>query len=243
MLYYKLKVSVELNTIINYQDLSTIIGHSIQKSMYNQDELKQLHDKKNYKYIYSPFFPFANVKQYNKGEKYYFFIHSFDEKVMVKFNYALNNYQDKFISVINTKLSEINLDNVVIDELTAITPVIVTIDGMPWLSSNYSLDILIQKLYDNLEKKYFEFFKEDWDKKEDFIKYSLFENISLIKDKPISRQYKDIKLLGYKFKIKVGTNPIAQKLAKVAIVQGLGEKNSILGSGYVNFSVIGGKRC
>lgn len=236
--YYKLKIEFILNEDISFKDISTRIGISLQKSMYNQDKLKQVHNEKRYKYTFSPLIPFIMKKKYLKNEKYSINITSFDEELIVKFNYALNGFKNNYITVLNTKLNECNLNDIIITELEAITPVIVTVDNKPWVLENYSMDLLIQKIYDNLEKKYLEFFSDNIEIKSDFNKYSLFEKTILLNKKPIARRYKNFKLIGYKIKINIGTNNIAQKLAKTAIVMGLGEKNSVLGSGFVKYKKI-----
>lgn len=206
--------------------------------MYKQDELKKLHSKKNYKYIFSPLNPFKMKEIYEKGEEYFINIQSFDEDTIVKFNYALNNFENNYLKVINLKLKEMYLSNQIITEIETITPVIITIDGGPWKHDIHSIDLLMQKIYDNLEKKYRIFFDEEWELKKDINKYDLFEKITILSKKPISRKYKDISLIGYKIKINIGNSDIAQKLVKIAIVQGVGEKNSIIGSGFVKYKSV-----
>ncbi len=240
MKYYKLNVRFFLNEDISFEDVSSKIGISLQKAMYNQERLKEIHNEKRYKYNFSPLIPFVMKKTYLKNEKYSINITSFDEDLIVKFNYALNQFKNNYITVLNLKLKECNLDNLIITEIEAITPVIITIDNGPWILENDSIDFLIQKVYDNLEKKYLDFFDDDMEIKNDFNKYSLFQKITVLNKKPIARKYKNIKLVGYKIKINIGTNNIAQKLAKTAIVMGLGEKNSVLGSGFVKYKRIRG---
>lgn len=238
MKYYRLKVSFILNQDINFRNISRIIGYAIQKSMLKQNNLKILHDLKTYKYIFSPLKPFIMKENYEIGEHYYIYIQSFDENTIVKFNYSLNNYSDEYIKVTDVRLKEIFLDNFMVESLETVTPVIITIDNKPWKYKENSLDILIQKIYDNLEKKYNYFFGKEWKIKNDVNKYKLFENFELTNAKPIAREYKGIKLIGYKMRMNIGTSDIAQKLAKVAIVQGIGEKNAIIGSGYVKYESI-----
>lgn len=233
--YYRLTASLILKQNINYQQVSRKIGNSIQKNMFNQEKLKKLHNTKTYKYIFSPLVPFVKKTEYLSGEKYKIYIQSFDENTIVKFNYSLNNYEDSNIKVLNLKLQEIDLSNWIITEIETLTPAIVTVDNKPWVANKNSIDELMQKLFDNLEKKYKMFFEPFWPIKDDINKHLLFEKITILSNKPISRKYKDINLIGYKIKINVGSNDIAQKLAKVAIVQGLGEKNTIIGSGYVKY--------
>ncbi|MDD4157749.1 MAG: CRISPR-associated endoribonuclease Cas6, partial [Candidatus Cloacimonetes bacterium] len=185
--------------------------------------------------------PFVMKGSYEVGEKYSIDIQSFDEKTIIKFNYALNNFKDDNISVLNLKLSEMNLTNKVISEIEAITPVVVTIDNGPWSPNIHTIDMLMQQIYDNLEKKYRSFFKEEWNLRSDFHKYNLFEYITILSEKPIARKYKNVSLIGYKIRMNIGSTEVAQKLAKTAIVLGLGEKNSVLGSGFVKYREVGRK--
>lgn len=238
MKYYKLRVKLELNNDMHFSDVSSKIGVSLQKAMYNQEKLKRIHDERRYKYIYSPLIPFVMKEKYLKREKYNIDITSFDEDLIVKFNYALTNFKNNFITVLGTKLSEHNFDNLVITEIETITPIIITIDNEPWMLESDSINLLIQKVYDNVEKKYLEFFDNDIVPKSDFNKYNLFQKITILNKKPIARKYKNIKLIGNKIRINISANLIAQKLARTAIVMGLGEKNSALGSGFVKYKAV-----
>lgn len=217
-----------------------MLGSSIQRSMLRQEKLKNLHDEKKYKYVYSFFNPFKKKEEYYNGERYWVEIRSLNEEAMLKFNFALQNYEDDFIKVIGVKLEERDLTNVIITELEAIAPVIVTIDQKPWIIGQHNIDVLQERLYDNLEKKYKVQFPLDWKVKDGVVKNRFFERIEITTPNPIARKYKGISLLGYKMRIRVGLDSVSQKLAKIAIAQGLGEKNSILGCGFVKYKTIRG---
>jgi len=96
------------------------------------------------------------------------------------------------------------------------------------LEKRYGLEFLKKRIKNNLQKKYENYFEEKLDMKDKFIEY-----IEIINKKPIVYKYKDFKVLGNKFNIKVGTSDESQKLAKLANAVGILEKNSSLGAGYV----------
>lgn len=87
--------------------------------------------------------------------------------------------------------------------------------------------LLQKRLQDNLEKK----FKDIYGKAID-IKQSFIQRIDVINKKPISFKYKNVHLLGNKFKIAVNEDEKSQQLAFIALGMGMGEKGSSVGAGY-----------
>jgi len=89
--------------------------------------------------------------------------------------------------------------------------------------------LLQQRLQANLEKKYKGYYKNKLVPEQSFIQMIQVQN-----SKPISYSYKNIKLLGNKFRIIVNEDSVSQKLAFIAEATGLGEKSSSAGMGFCN---------
>ncbi len=92
-----------------------------------------------------------------------------------------------------------------------------------------SLSEFEERIKINLIKKYNKFTGEKIEENFDFYTSIEFKN-----KKPISVNYKNIKLLGDKLQLNIADDKLSQKIAYMALGTGLGENNS-RGLGFVNF--------
>lgn len=225
MRYYELLCTVFLQKDIYYNEQNEAIGRFINKSMTLDEELKSLHESKGYKfYVYDTFFPREEDKVYKKGRIYIFKIRSIDRNLLIRVMKTLLGFADDCIKIISTELREYKKS--FITELYTVTPTVLTVDNRFWVKGD-SLELLERRIQDNLIKKYQVFFKEDLDIKESFI-----QGIELKNQKTIAINYKNIKLMGNKFRIFVKEDELSQKLATMALATGLLEKNSSNGMGF-----------
>lgn len=225
MQFLELTVTVMLKRNIHYFDSGYIIGKNINKSMLLDEELKQIHHKKEYKnYVFNNFYPLEKEKIYIKDRLYVFKIRGLSYDFINKMSKCLSMLKSDDFKVVS--ICEKEIKQKYIKELYTMTPLIVTIDSKPWLQDD-DLDVFKRRLEDNLEKKYKSFFNEEINVRDKFIKDIKFKNI-----KPMHFNYKDIKLIGNKVSIEVQDNEEAQKAAFLARATGLGEKNSAVGAGF-----------
>ncbi|MFD3157092.1 CRISPR-associated endoribonuclease Cas6 [Haloimpatiens sp. FM7330] len=226
MRFIELTVTVMLKKDIYFEDCGYIIGKNINKSMLLDQTLKEVHQKKQYKnYVFNNFYPIEKDKFYKKDRLYIFKIRGLDYDFMNKIDSCLYKLKSDDFNVISISKREIKKKY--IKELYTQTPLIVTIDSKPWLQNNGDLDLFKRRLEDNLEKKYENFFNEDINIRNKFIKNIEFKN-----RKPMHFNYKSIKLLANKVSIEVFDNEEAQKATFLARATGLGEKNSAVGAGF-----------
>jgi CRISPR-associated endoribonuclease Cas6 len=138
------------------------------------------------------------------------------------------NINNPYFIVVETHKKTIK--QIFINELYSVTPVVVSVENGRYWSIDKDGDILKlqRQLHDNLEKKYQEFYKEPIKGEQNFIQLLEIKNnypqsIYLTKNK------KDVRFFGNKFRIIPNEDEVSQKLAFVALACGLGEKNSFGG--------------
>lgn len=226
MKFVELIVTTMLKKDVYFADAGYIIGKNINKLMLLDKDLKEIHPKKQYKnYVFNSFYPLEKDKFYKKGRLYIFKIRGLDSEFMKKIHKCLEKLRSEDFKVVS--VSESTIEKQHVKELYTITPLIVTVDNKPWLQNNGDLELLKDRIVDNLEKKFKNFFDEEICVKGNFIK-----NISFKNRVPMSFNYKNIRLLGNKVSIEVQDNEDAQTLAFLARAVGIGEKNSAVGAGF-----------
>lgn len=227
MTYEELTVTVLLKRDIRFVESSYIIGKTINKSMLLNADLKALHPKQQFKhYVFNSFSPLEKEKVYFKDKLYFFKVRGMDPTQMEKMKYCLQNVSSADFTVVSVSLEIIKQKH--IRQLKSIMPVIVTVDDSPWMQ-NQDLDVFVNRLESNLEKKYKSIFDKSIDINDKFIKAIHFTNRT-----PMALEYKNIRLLGHKVVLDIQDNPEAQDIAFLAVALGIGEKNSALGSGFCN---------
>ncbi|WP_322874932.1 CRISPR-associated endoribonuclease Cas6 [Clostridium perfringens] len=118
-------------------------------------------------------------------------------------------------------------------KIKTVTPAIITMKDnkihktRAWYNSIDDISLLYNILLKNLEQKYntlnnsnYEFKVED-----------IFKEIKILK--PLKTKYKQCKFLGYILEIEFFDSLVSQSLAQIAYVNGIGGKNSAIGSGFV----------
>lgn len=225
MVYSQLKTTILLKKDIKFTRSGEVIGKIISKAMLFDEELKEMHKRREYKYVYNNLYPVEKTGVYKEGRIYIFNIRSFNKKFISKIKKLLTKVDSDFMKVLAVEENSIKQRHIM--EIYTMTPVIVTVDNKPWLLNNGDLIVLQNRLQDNLEKKYKEIFGQALDTKQSFI-----QGIEILNRKPMVSEYKDIKLLGNKLKIMINEDEESQKLAFIATGIGLGEKGSSLGAGY-----------
>lgn len=225
MVYSQVKITAFLKKDIKFTQCGEIIGKVVSKAMLLDEELKLMHQKREYKYVYNNLYPIERTGIYEEGRVYIFNIRSFNKKFISKIKKLLTKVDSEFMKILAVEENSVKQKH--ITELYTMTPVIVTVNNKPWLLDDGDLMLLQKRLQDNLEKKYKEIFGQTLNIKENFI-----QGIEILNKKPMVFEYKGIKLLGNKVKIAVNEDEQSQKLAFIATGMGLGEKGSSLGAGY-----------
>ena len=235
MKYFELKCIAFLKKDIDFKNSFDIISRYISFALTSDNNLKELHFKKGYKfYVFSGFYPIEKDKIYKKGKTYRFTIRSLKEELIDTLSEKLReNINNPNILVVETYKKEIK--QFFIKELYSITPVITTSkDNKLYWTIEKEGDILklTKQLQDNLEKKYKDFYDKPIETSNNFIQLLEIKNQkpqSIWINKKVNGKNIPIKFFGNKFRIVPNEDEASQKLAFLALGCGLGEKNSFGG--------------
>jgi len=232
MYWYEATITLLVKQTFSYRDVPEQIGRFISRSMLLDTELKKLHEAKGYKpFHYSGLFPVeVKTKVYPAGNVYHFRLRSIDLAFFNKIIHCIRQANDDLFHILSVEKREFKKK--LIQELKTITPFIVTVDGRPWMPDQHDIELLIERLQANAEKKYKAFFGEE------AFPQRFIQRIEVTNRKPIGLNYKNIRLLGHKATLMVNEDEQSQKLAAVVLGLGLAEKTSSLGAGFCQATFI-----
>lgn len=217
MQYYNLKVVTLLKNDINNIEVYEKLSNTISKVMLKDKQLKELHEKNEYKnYVFCNLYPVEKNGIYKKGNIYTFDIRFIDLKFAVKMKQLLEKNEDEKFKIIMSNL-ETNVQRK-IKTLITLTPTIITTQKGDY-QINDDLELVRTRILSNTQKKYKQIYKEKVDV--DFVK-----SIKQINNNPIKIPYKNISILGNKFEVAIKEDPISQNLAYLVLSIGLLEKNA-----------------
>lgn len=225
--FYELQVSVLLLKDIqvkdSYESLSKILNYSFNKSEY----MTVIHKNKGLKgYSFSGLYPIEKGSVYKKYTIYSFIIRTTSQTINNEVLLCLKGIKNESYAI--SEIGTVVRNSSVIDYVDCITPAIVTLNnGKRWNKDIDSIDEIKISIENNLLKKYSNIIGED------------IKNKDIIKDIEVKSRcgivinYKNIKMVGYKFRVYFNSHTEAQKIANMSIALGIGEKNSALGMGFV----------
>ncbi len=231
MKYFELICTAYIKKEIPFKESFEIVSKYISFSMAQDESLKSLHYKENVfkHYTFGNFYPIEKDKIYKKGNSYTFRVRSLDENFIDKLSKILRqNIDNPNFLVVQTHKKIIK--QFFISELYSVTPVIISVgNGLYW-SIDKDGDILkLQKqLNYNLKKKYQSFYGESIDEEQNFIQLLEIQN-KFPQSIYMTKNQKEVRFFGNKFRIVPNEDEVSQKLAFVALACGLGEKNSFGG--------------
>ena len=227
MKVYEIEVKCFLLRDIKVSEVYSKICIFIDGEFAKNPELLDFHNKNIYKgYCFNSFYPLEKDKVYKKDKIYTFQIRTIDKKLADIF---LNNLKNRYTDEIKDLTTSIRIiPQKPIEKLYSISPAIMKTENGYW-KNNISLSEFERHIKENLIKKYNLIMNTKID--EDF---QLYTTLEFINKKPITLEYKDIKLLGDKICIQIDSNKVAQDIAYMAIGTGILEVNA-RGAGYVNY--------
>ena len=236
--YSSLKVYLDIKNGVHIKDLNNMMSIFISDVMNRNQYLKDLHTGKGYKH-YSFSTPYSN-KEKLEGDCN-FEIRSFDKEIIMNFAMALTGYESDWIKVKDLHIVEYVFGGR-ITKIKTITPSVAIIHPKTLKENNIeqkykstywtnkmSIELLKQSIITNLQNKYNDLTGSNI-KIEDVIK-----DIKIKNEIPIGINYsnKGATLLGNKLEVEFKHGKQSQIAARMATVEGLLEKNSILGLGFV----------
>lgn len=227
MKVYQIRVKVYLLQNINIIDTQTEIAQFIDGAMAKDERFLDLHQRNEFKnYCFDSFYPTDNDKVYKSGGIYTFTLRTAKGDLADFLTKSLANYFNNSIKGLTTEVKIV--PKKFIEKIYTLTPIIIKTESGYW-KGNLSIDGFEKRIRENLIKKYNEI--NNTKIEEDF---ELYNSIEFKNKKPVSVNYKNIKLLGDKISINISSNPVAQELAYLSLGTGVGEMNS-RGLGYVNY--------
>lgn len=227
--YYEVEVSLYMNNDMHSSNMYDRLSRFINYSFNNSQMLSCLHQATGLKhYSFSGLYPIEKDNFYKADEIYSFLFRSYKKQIVDEFVKSLNNLKNDDFIVTNIKVRDWeHRDIKYVDNLT---PTVFTLkDGMRWNKDIHGIEIAKESIFKNLIRKYnslnntkFEFKYED-----------IIKDIIVKSRCAIVLNYKGIKILGYKFRVEFENNGMAQEIANLSVAEGLGEKNSSFGMGFV----------
>lgn len=231
MFYYELTVTTYLLNNCSFNQVNEKIARVVNKTMQLDIELEIKHKENNFKhYVFDSLYPLEKDKLYKEGRIYVFHIRSLDKVFIEKMKRLLPKTNNTYMKILATEVKTYQRKHIA--ELYTVTPVMVTLENAHWVPGN-DIMLLQKRLQANLEKKYKSFYDETLKLKDSFI-----QRIEVLNKMPIAYRYKNIKMMGNKFKIAVNEDEASQKLAFIATACGLGEKGSALGLGFCHGNIL-----
>ncbi len=227
MKVYQIRVKVYLLQNIKIIDTQKEIAKFIDGAMVKDERFLDLHQRNEFKnYCFDSFYPTEGDKVYKSGGVYTFTLRTAKGDLADFLTKSLANYFNNSIKGLTTEVKII--PKKFIEKIYTLTPIIIKTESGYW-KGNLSIDDFEKRIIENLIKKYNEI--NNIKIEEDF---ELYNSIEFKNKKPISVNYKNIKLLGDKISVNISSNPVAQELAYLSLGTGVGEMNS-RGLGYVNY--------
>lgn len=227
MRVFQIRIKTYLLANIKYQDIQTEISKFIDEAMAKNEKFLELHQRNEFKnYCFDSFYPIEEDKIYKESKIYSFTLRTINEDLA---KFLTKELENSFNNTMKGLASEIKIiPKKFIEKIYTLTPIVIKTDLGYW-KGNISIDDFERRIKENLIKKYNEI--NETKIQEDF---ELYNSIEFKNKKPVSINYKNIKLLGDKISINISSEPLAQELAYLSLGTGVGEMNS-RGLGYVNY--------
>lgn len=224
---FQIKLKIYLLQDIHVEDSQTKLSSFIDSGLVKNQKLLKFHESNKFKgYCFDAPYPLEEDKIYKRNKIYTVTIRTIEKDLAEFFtNKLVNEFNDN----IKGLTSEIRiLPKKHIEKLYSITPAIMKNEDGYW-KNKIKLDEFERRLKENLIKKY----NSRTDIKIDE-KFQLYTTIEFKNKKPISTNYKNIKILGDKISLNIAENENAQKIAYMSLGTGIFEMNA-RGYGFVNY--------
>lgn len=226
-MYKELKIAIYLKHDVRVDECGYMLSKLLSDVMAKDEDLLELHKRTGFKYYsFDNLYPLAKNEIYTQDSIYTFRLRSINEHFINKIRSLLCDYENNDAKIIMA--SEKKFYKRQISEIFSLTPIIVTLKKRENGFNPEKLKDIQDDIISNLVHKYNSYYGENIQFEDAAHMFLMGQRSS----KLISVKYKDIKLLGIKYKFKVAPDDISQKLAFFAEAVGLGEKSSSCGAGF-----------
>lgn len=225
---YELEVSVHVNDDVHFTKSLGELGDWLKVAFLRDEKLKDLHGSTGYKgYVYSNLMKGEKDGIYKRGYVYRWIIRGVSRDLLVSIQRVLKDERGGLFTYVSGRVKTFDLvERGIIEKLTTLNPII--LNGVGIRIEEFDVLEVKRLIEGNLEKKYREFVGGD------VRGHEFISRIEVLSRKPMGLHYKDVKLLGLQYAIHVKEDELSQAYAELAMMTGLGEKNSALGAGFVN---------
>lgn len=226
-MYKELKIAIYLKHDVRVEECGYMLSKLLSDVMAKDEDLLKLHKRTGFKYYsFDNLYPLAKNEIYTKDAIYTFRLRSINEHFINKIRRFLSGYENNDAKIIMA--SEKKCYKRQISDVISLTPIIVTLDKRENGFNPDKLKDVQDDIIKNLVNKYNSYYGDNIEFEEAAHMFLMGQRSS----KLISVKYKNVKLLGIKYKFKVAPDDISQKLAFFAEAVGLGEKSSSCGAGF-----------
>ena len=225
---FQVDIKINLLKNVSYQDTLYSLGSFLNHALSLSDETLDLHLKKEFKgYCFSNLKPMEPDKVYKEGQVYSFSVRTVKKELAQYLTKVLPEITWEGMKGIVAK--SMLIPKIPIEKLYTLNYCIIKNDSGYW-KKNLTLEEFEKRLNDNCQKKYTFFTEKEIEQTKKF-----YSHIQFLNRKVIAMHYKDISLLGDKIELCIDADPVSQEVAYMLLGVGLGENNSSMGAGYVNY--------
>jgi len=229
-------VRVQLEEDIYYQEVNEKIAKLSQLALHKSEKMKKSHYDRTAKlYTFSTLLPTERDGFYKSGKEYFFKVRTLLKEVKKLFLYSNEGLSIGSMFITGTELRRTEIDS--IDKIIVKSGVLYNISKKDYLTRDNGSITYADALHRNILKKEKTYklglneieSAEEFEGRPNFIKDIIF------REKKSQILYKGVRLVAEKFTLIVKQDEVSQWLAYVAIMTGLGQKNSSMGAGFVDF--------
>ncbi len=218
IIVYELRVKVYLLENLKLEDVGMELSSLVDKSFLCSDEYKEFHENRGYKhYSIGGLLPVEKDRLFKKGKIYDFQVRTPSKKLKDYLKSNLVNEFSKNIKVL--VIDEKTVPKNFFEKIYSLTPVVAKFSEGYW-KDKVEFCRFEERIKTNLIKKYNDFTGRKIDEN-----FQLYERIEIDNEYPIPLKYKNIRMLGDKITLYIGSDEVAQELAYFAIGVGLLEMN------------------
>lgn len=211
---WQINVKVILLQTIYLEELMTKIAYFIDHAFLDNPKWKEYHKSNNTKlYCFNSLYPIEKTGVYNIDGVYTIQIRTVSEDLKNYLLTALKNNETKEIKTVSLTVD--NLDYQHLKKLVSVTPLILKTTGGYWKDYLIQREFL-EELNRNIIKKYNYFTNSSIDN------INIFKSVKFLNKGPVSKKYKNIRILGDKVQLEIEDNSLAQQLAYFCLGTGCG---------------------
>lgn len=225
---YELEAMIHVNDDIHFTKCLSELGSWMKTAFLVDKKLTKLHGERGYKgYVFSNLIRGEKDGVYKRGYVYTWKIRGVSRELLVSIQRALKEERGGVFTYLSGRVNEFSPTRKgVIEKLKTVNPIVM--NGLGMVPDDFDMLGVKRAIEGNIEKKYRKFVGGEI-RGHDFI-----YRINVTSRNPIGIPYKDITFLGFQYEIYVKEDALSQAYAELALATGLGEKNSAVGTGYVN---------